>query len=67
MQNLQSIEDIYNAHADAYDRAFFNNKDFLIEHEEGFLNGMEEVLNQLGVNYKIDTFGRITIKQEAES
>lgn len=65
MQNLENIEAIYNAHVDAYDRAFANNKDFLIEHEEGFLNGMEEVLDQLGIDYEIDTFGRITIKQEA--
>lgn len=65
MQNLKSIEAVYNAHVDSYDRAFYNNKDFLIEHEEGFLNGMEEVLNQLGIDYQIDTFGRITIEQEA--
>ena len=61
MQNLENIEAIYNAHVDAYDRAFFNDKDFLIVHEEGFLNGMEEVLHQLGVDYQIDLFGHITI------
>lgn len=66
MQNLKLIEAIYNAHVDAYDRAFFNNKDFLIEHEVGFLNGMEVVLDQLGIAYEIDTFGRITIEQEFE-
>ena len=66
MKNLDNIEAIYNAHVDAYDRAFFNNKDFLIEHEEGFLGGMEEVLNQLGIDYEIDIFGRITIDKEAE-
>ena len=63
MKNLKNIEAIYNAHVDAYDRAFINNKDFLIEHEEGFLNGMEEVLNQLGIDYEIDLFGRITIER----
>ena len=66
MQSLQNIEAIYNEHVKAYDRAFSNNKDFLIEHEEGFLNGMEEVLDQLGIAYEIDTFGYITIEQEAE-
>lgn len=66
MKNLKNIEAIYNAHVDAYDRAFFNNKDFLIEHEEGFLGGMEEVLHQLGIGYELDIFGRITIDKEAE-
>lgn len=65
MKNLKSIEAVYNAHVDSYDRAFFNNKDFLIEHEEGYLNGMEDVLTLLGIDYQIDTFGRITIEQEA--
>lgn len=63
MQNLQSIEAAYNAHVDSYDRAFFNNKDSLVEHEEGYLNGMEDVLTLLGIDYQIDTFGRITIER----
>ena len=66
MQNLKNIEVIYNAHVDAYDCAFFNNKDFLIEREEGYLKGVEDVLTLLGVNYVIDIFGRITIEKECE-
>lgn len=63
MKNLQNIEAIYNEHVKAYDRAFADDKDFLIEHEEGFLNGMEEVLDQLGIDYEIDLFGHITIER----
>ena len=63
MQNLDKIEAIYNEHVNAYDRAFADDKDFLIEHEEGFLNGMEEVLDQLGIDYEIDLFGYITIER----
>lgn len=66
MQNLKNIEVIYNAHVDAYDRAFFNNKDFIIEHEEGYLKGMEDILTLLGIEYEIGTFGRITIEKDAE-
>lgn len=63
MKNLANIEAIYNEHVNAYDRAFAEDKDFLIEHEEGFLNGMEEVLYQLGIDYEIDLFGHITIER----
>lgn len=66
MQNLRNVEVIYNAHMDAYGRAVYNNNDFLIEHEEGYLKGMEDILTLLGVNYEIDTFGRITIEKAAE-
>ena len=63
MQNLKNNEDIYNAHMDAYGRAYYNNQDFLIEHEEGYLKGVEDILTLLGIEYKIDTFGRITIEK----
>ena len=63
MQNLANIEAIYNLHVKTYDRAFADDKDFLIEYEEGFLNGMEEVLDQLGIDYEIGIFGYITIER----
>lgn len=66
MQNLRNIETIYNAHMDAYGRAVYNNNDLLIEHEEGYLKGVEDILTLLGFEYKIDNFGRITIEKEAE-
>lgn len=65
MKNLKNIEAIYNEHVNAYDRAFADNRDFLIEYEEGFLDGMEGVLHQLGIGYEFDIFGHITIEQEA--
>ena len=33
--------------------------------ENGYLSAIEYMLGQLGVEYEIDTFGRITIEQEA--
>ena len=66
MQNLRNIEHIYNAHMDVYGRAVYNNNDLLIEHEEGYLKGVEDILTLLGFEYRIDTFGRITIEKEAE-
>ena len=66
MQNLEIIEGNYNAHVNAYDHAYSDNKDYRIEYENGYLNAIEYVLQQLGVEYKIDTFGHITIEQEAK-
>lgn len=66
MQNLRNIETTYNAHMDVYGCAVYNNNDLLIEYEEGYLKGVEDILTLLGFEYKIDTFGRITIEKEAE-
>ena len=66
MQNLEIIEGNYNAHVNAFDRAFDNNKDYRMEYENGYLTAIEYVLGQLGVEYEIDTAGYITIPEEAE-
>ena len=66
MQNLKNIEANYNAHVDVYDHAYTDDEDYGAEYEKGYLDGIEHVLQQLGVNYQIDIFGHITIKQEAE-
>lgn len=63
MKNLQNIEAAYNAHVDVYDRAYTDNEDYGAEYEKGYLDGVEYVLQQLGVNYQIDLFGRITIER----
>lgn len=65
MQNLKNIEENYNAHVKAYDRAYSNNQEYRVEYETGYMYGVEYVLNQLGIAYEIDTFGHIAIKQEA--
>ncbi len=63
MKNLQNIEAEYNAHVDVYDRAYTDPEDYGAEYEKGYLDGVEYVLQQLGVNYQIDLFGRITIER----
>ena len=65
MQNLQNIEADYNAHVDVYNQAYDENEYFAAEYENGYLDGIEHVLQQLGIAYEIDTFGHITIEQEA--
>lgn len=66
MQNLEIIEGNYNGHVNAYECAYSENKDYWVEYEKGYLNAIEYVLGQLGVEYKINTAGYITIGQEAE-
>ena len=61
MQNLQNIEADYNAHVDVYNQAYDENEDFAAEYEKGYLDGVEYVLLQLGVNYQLELFGHITI------
>lgn len=61
MKNLGIIEGNYNAHVNAYDRAYSENKDYRVEYENGYLSAIEYVLEQLGVEYKINTAGYITI------
>ena len=63
MKNLENIEANYNAHVDVYDRAYTDDEDYGAEYEKGYLDGIEHVLQQLGVKYEIDTFGRITIER----
>lgn len=63
MKNLQNIEAEYNAHVDVFDQAYAANEDYAAEYEKGYLAGVEHVLQQLGVNYRIDTFGFITIER----
>ena len=65
MQNLKIIEGNYNAHLNALERAFANNKDIHMAYENGYLTAIEYVLQQLGVEYEIDDAGYITIEQEA--
>lgn len=62
MKNLQNIEADYNAHVDVYDQAYSDNEDFAAEYEKGYLDGIEHVLQQLGVNYQINLFGHINIE-----
>lgn len=62
MMNLEIIEGNYNAHVNAFDRAFDNNKDNRMEYENGYLTAIEYVMQQLGVEYEIDVAGYITIK-----
>lgn len=64
MKNLQNIEENYNDNVKAYDSAWSNNQEFRAEYEAGYLYGVEYVLNQLGVDYKIDTAGYMTIEDE---
>lgn len=63
MKNLANIEADYNAHVDIYDQAYSYNEDYAIEYEKGYLDGIEHVLQQLGVNYQINLFGQITIER----
>lgn len=63
MKNLQNIEANYNAHVDVYNQAYDENDDYAAEYEKGYLEGIEHVLQQLGVNYQIDLFGYITIER----
>lgn len=63
MKNLQNIEADYNAHVRVYDLAYAENEDFAVEYEKGYLEGVEHVLQQLGVNYQINLFGFITIER----
>lgn len=63
MKNLANIEADYNAHVDIYDQAYDENEDYAVEYEKGYLEGIEHVLQQLGVNYQIDLFGFITIER----
>lgn len=62
MQNLKSIEGNYNAHLNAFERAFNSKKDYHMAYENGYLNAIEYLLQQLGVDYKIDTAGYMTIE-----
>lgn len=66
MQNLEIIEGNYNAHVNAFDRACSDNNDYRNVYETAYLNAVEYVLGQLGVEYKINSAGYITIEQEAE-
>lgn len=66
MQNLEIIEGNYNGHVNAYDCAYSENNDYWVEYEKGYLNAIEYVLGQLGVEYKINTAGYISIGQEEE-
>ena len=66
MQNLRNIEGNYNEHVNVYDLAYTNDEDYSAEYEKGYLDGIEHVLQQLCIKYKIDTFGRITIEKKAE-
>lgn len=63
MKNLQNIEANYNAHVDVFNQAYDENEDFAVEYEKGYLDGVEHVLQQLGVNYQINLFGHITIER----
>ena len=64
MKNLETIESAYNATVNAYDHAYRNNKDYRSEFLLGYMDAIEYVLVQLGVEYKIDAFGHMTIEQE---
>lgn len=64
MVNLKIIEGNYNAHVNAFDRAFNNKKDYRMEYENGYLTAIEYVLKQLGVEYEIDVAGYMTIKED---
>ena len=66
MKNLDIIEAVYNTHINDFDRALNEDRGYRINFEYGYLCGIEYVLQQLGVDYEIDTAGYITIKQEAE-
>lgn len=63
MQNLKNIEADYNAHVDVYNQAYDENDDYAAEYEKGYMEGIEHVLQQLGVNYEIGLFGQITIER----
>ena len=63
MQNLDILEADYNAHVDIYDQAYDENEDYAVEYEKGYLDGIEHVLQQLGVNYEIGIFGYIIIER----
>lgn len=63
MKNLQNIEADYNAHVDVYNQAYDENDDYAAEYEKGYLEGIEHVLQQLGVNYQINLFGHINIER----
>ena len=65
MENLKIIEGNYNAHVNAFDLAFSNNKYIRMAYENGYLSAIAYVLGWLGVEYEIDVAGYITIKQEA--
>ena len=62
MENLDIIEGNYNAHVNAYERAFDNKNDYYMAYEDGYLSAIEYLLQQLGVDYETDTGGYITIK-----
>lgn len=62
MQNLKNIEENYNLNVKAYDSAWSNNQEFRAEYEAGYLYGIEYVLQQLGIAYKIDAAGYMTIE-----
>lgn len=64
MQNLKNIEGNYNAHLNAFEHAFVSKKDCHMAYENGYLNAIEYLLQQLGVDYKIDTAGYMTIEVE---
>lgn len=63
MKNLANIEANYNAHVDVFNKAYDENEDFAAEYEKGYLDGVEHVLQQLGVNYQINLFGFISIER----
>lgn len=63
MNNLANIEADYNAHVRVYDLAYAENEDYAAEYEKGYMDGVEHVLQQLGVNYQINLFGFITIER----
>lgn len=65
MQNLKIIEGNFNAHLNAFERAFVNKKEHHMAYENGYLDAIEYLLQQLGVDYKIETAGYMTIEQEA--
>lgn len=59
MKNLANIEADYNAHVDVFEQAYADNEDYAVEYEKGYLDGIEHVLQQLGVNYQINLFGHM--------
>ena len=61
MQNLEIIEGNYNAHVNAFERAFDNN-DYRMSFENGYLTAIEYFLKQFGIEYEIDVAGYITIE-----
>ena len=63
MMNLEIIEDNYNAHLYALECAFNSKKEYHMAYENGYLNAIEYLLQQLGVEYEIGVAGYMTIEK----